>query len=54
MVNQNFDKFRKIQAEHRPVYLGGEQNQSPEKPKEFSMNKKGEYESVSMVEDDVK
>jgi len=29
MVNENFDKFRKVQQEHQGKYLGSDQNQQP-------------------------
>jgi hypothetical protein len=29
MVNEDFDKFRQEQKEHKPVYLGGNNNQKP-------------------------
>ncbi|HWO75676.1 MAG TPA: hypothetical protein VNM69_07215 [Bacillus sp. (in: firmicutes)] len=50
IVNQDFDKFRGIQSKHRPAYLGGEQNQEMHNSNEFSMNKKGETESVGTIE----
>ncbi|MFP5112826.1 hypothetical protein ACSU64_10650 [Bacillaceae bacterium C204] len=29
MVNENFDKFKQEQKEHRAEYLGGNKNQKP-------------------------
>lgn len=29
MVNQNFDKFRKVQKNHEGEYLGSDRNQPP-------------------------
>ena len=29
MVNENFDKFRKVQQEHQGKYPGSDQNQQP-------------------------
>ncbi|MEH7119847.1 hypothetical protein V7128_20860 [Neobacillus vireti] len=29
MVNENFDKFRKVQREHQGKYIGSDQNGQP-------------------------
>jgi hypothetical protein len=36
MVNENFDKFKKVQQEHKGIYLGGNQQQPGQNDPEYN------------------
>lgn len=50
MVNLNFDKFRKVQMEHKGVYLGSDKNQQPGLNDEDYNNQSDTDKSVSATE----